>query len=200
MFSIGILPALAAPAIAISIETCMRQSELAGPTWDRVKLKGPHPTVRVHGPSGKRNHGDYRPPHSCHAGALCAPARLPSGLSRLELESSSKPHHPVFGVRWFPPQKVLPPVTSETSFGSLPDDWQFDFHVAPCKHFQPFSMDEPALRRVIDTSGGSELLRLLDMETQLRQFAAGIVNTLRRLQDCRMRRAVNASYTERKRS
>jgi integrase len=31
------------PAIAISIETCMRQSELAGLTWDRVKLKGPHP-------------------------------------------------------------------------------------------------------------------------------------------------------------
>jgi integrase len=31
------------PAIAISIETCMRQSELAGLTWDRVKPKGPHP-------------------------------------------------------------------------------------------------------------------------------------------------------------
>jgi hypothetical protein len=36
--------------------------------------------------------------------------------------------------------------------------------------------------------GGNDLLRLLDMETQLWQFAAGIANTLRRVQDCRMRR------------
>jgi integrase len=31
------------PAIAISIETCMRQSELGGLTWERVKLGGSYP-------------------------------------------------------------------------------------------------------------------------------------------------------------
>ncbi len=30
-------------ALVISIETCMRQSELAGLTWDRVELNGPYP-------------------------------------------------------------------------------------------------------------------------------------------------------------
>lgn len=31
------------PAVVIAIETCMRQSELAGLTWDRVKLDVQHP-------------------------------------------------------------------------------------------------------------------------------------------------------------
>lgn len=31
------------PAVVIALETCMRQGELAGLTWDRVKLGGPHP-------------------------------------------------------------------------------------------------------------------------------------------------------------
>ena len=33
------------PAIIIAIETCLRQGELAGLVWERVKLAGPHPHV-----------------------------------------------------------------------------------------------------------------------------------------------------------
>lgn len=32
-------------AVRLAIETCMRQAELAGLTWDRVQLKGPYPYV-----------------------------------------------------------------------------------------------------------------------------------------------------------
>jgi integrase len=32
-------------AVRIAIETCIRQAELAGLTWDRVLLKGPHPYI-----------------------------------------------------------------------------------------------------------------------------------------------------------
>lgn len=41
-------------AIIISIETCIRQSELVGLTWDQVKLTGPYPHIDL--PKTKNDH------------------------------------------------------------------------------------------------------------------------------------------------
>jgi integrase len=76
------------PAIIIAIETCMRQGELAGLTWTRVKLAGEYPHVDL---SKTKNDRSRRVPLSVRAVAAFKSLR-PKGSAE---EIASRPVVPV---------------------------------------------------------------------------------------------------------